>query len=377
MPNEPHLPAPDAATATAERVLVLTGPGRGTDGPAVSAFAASDLPVEPVADLAALAHEAERGGAVAFVLLPAVADDDLDRLERELAGRGALGAMAVHLLDARAAAVPEETLARLAAIPHVTVADAVPPPQHLVATARGALRERQRQAYVHGLLGRIEEAERREERLVATLGHELRNPLGVITTALSVMERIEGDEGPTVRHRRMIERQVEALIERIDELLAGEFEPEQLRAREWPPPRPGRGTAEGAAEPAPPSGPGVLVIEDDDDGRAALAELLGLWGYRVETARDGESGVEKAIEHHPSVALIDIGLPGIDGYEVARRLKAELNGSTPRLIAMTGYGQPEDRQRAMQAGFERHLVKPVDAGRLAELLADDARTVVA
>jgi len=376
MPNESHLPAPDAATATAERILVLTGPGRGADDPAVGAFEGSDLPVEPVTDLAALAAEAERGCAVVFVPLPAVPAEDVGRLEEELAGRGPLGEIPVHLVDALRAGLPDGTLERLAALPHVTVSDGVPPPQHLVATARGALRDRQRQAYVHGLLGRIEEAEQREERLVATLGHELRNPLGVITTALSVMERIEGEEGPTVRHRRMIERQVETLIERIDELLAGEFEPEQLRAREWPPPRPGRPAA--AEDIAPlPAGPPILVIEDDDDGRAALAELLGLWGYEVQTARDGESGIEKAIRQPPSVALVDIGLPGIDGYEVARRLKVELNGSTPRLIAMTGYGQPEDRRRAMQAGFERHLVKPVDASRLAALLADDARAGVA
>jgi len=375
MPNESHRPAPNAATATAERVLVLTGPGRGADDPAVRAFEGSDLTVEPVADLAALAHEAERGGAVVFVLLPAVPAEELGRLEEELGGRGPLAEMPVHLLDALHANAPEGLLGRTTALAHVSVSDAVPSPQHLVATARGALRERQRQAYVHGLLGRIEEAERREERVVAALGHELRNPLGVITTTLSVMERIEGEGGPTARHRRMIERQVAVLIQRIDELLAGEFEPEHPRAREWPPPRP---AARAAAEARPVLvGPPVLVIEDDDDGRAALAELLALWGYRVETARDGESGVEKAIQQHPSVALVDIGLPGIDGYEVARRLKAELNGSMPRLIAMTGYGQPEDRRRAIQAGFDRHLVKPVDAGRLAALLADDARSGVA
>jgi signal transduction histidine kinase/ActR/RegA family two-component response regulator len=112
----------------------------------------------------------------------------------------------------------------------------------------------------------------------------------------------------------------------------------------------------------------VLVVEDNADGRETLRMLLRILGHQVETAEDGHSGVEKAIAGHPEVALIDIGLPDIDGNEVARRLRQCL-GDEPRLVAMTGYGQPEDRARAEAAGFDDFLVKPVDPETLARLLS--------
>jgi signal transduction histidine kinase/ActR/RegA family two-component response regulator len=114
----------------------------------------------------------------------------------------------------------------------------------------------------------------------------------------------------------------------------------------------------------------ILVIEDNQDGRESLRDLLEIWGYRVELAEDGPTGLEQALASPPDVALIDIGLPGLDGNEVARRIRASLNGSTPCLIAMTGYGQPEDRGRAMEAGFNTYLVKPVDPETLSRLLAE-------
>ena len=130
-----------------------------------------------------------------------------------------------------------------------------------------------------------------------------------------------------------------------------------------------------AAEPvAPPQsaarGRDVLVVEDNEDARAALCELLAIGGHRVRAAADGPSGVAAALAAPPEVALIDVGLPGIDGYEVARRIRA-VGGGAPRplLIALTGYGAPEDRRRALDAGFDRHLVKPVDWSLLSALLA--------
>ena len=90
----------------------------------------------------------------------------------------------------------------------------------------------------------------------------------------------------------------------------------------------------------------------------------------MELAVDGFSGIEKALACRPQLALIDIGLPGCDGYEVARRIRGELNGGTPWLVAMSGYGQPEDRRRALDAGFDRHLVKPVSYEALTSLLRE-------
>jgi CheY-like chemotaxis protein len=114
----------------------------------------------------------------------------------------------------------------------------------------------------------------------------------------------------------------------------------------------------------------VLVVEDNRDGRESLRDLLEIWGHRVELAEDGPDGLAKALALHPDVALIDIGLPGIDGNELARRIRASLNGISPCLIAMTGYGQPEDRSRALRAGFDTYLVKPVEPDTLSRLLAE-------
>jgi signal transduction histidine kinase/DNA-binding response OmpR family regulator len=116
----------------------------------------------------------------------------------------------------------------------------------------------------------------------------------------------------------------------------------------------------------------VLVVEDNDDIRETLKDLLELCGHEVDVAADGASGVERTLALRPDVALIDIGLPGLDGYEVARKLRAELGPEQkrPKLIALTGYGQPGDRQRALDAGFDAHLVKPVDYDDLAHLLTE-------
>jgi signal transduction histidine kinase len=111
----------------------------------------------------------------------------------------------------------------------------------------------------------------------------------------------------------------------------------------------------------------ILVIEDDRDNREVLQRSLDLAGHRVDVAEDGAAGLERVLTTRPDVALIDIGLPGMDGYEVARQIRRDL-GRGIRLIALTGYGQPEDRRRAEQAGFDAYLVKPVFADQLVRVL---------
>jgi CheY-like chemotaxis protein/anti-sigma regulatory factor (Ser/Thr protein kinase) len=113
----------------------------------------------------------------------------------------------------------------------------------------------------------------------------------------------------------------------------------------------------------------VLVIEDNEDACETLETMLRLWGHDVASATDGLSGAARAISDRPDVMLVDIGLPKLDGYEVARRTRIELGAATPTLIAMTGYGQPEDRRRAIDAGFDAHMVKPVNAVELQRRLA--------
>ena len=122
-------------------------------------------------------------------------------------------------------------------------------------------------------------------------------------------------------------------------------------------------------QPAPAApGRSILIIEDNADARDALRVLLELEGHAVDAAEEGHAALDLAHARDPDVALVDIGLPGMDGFEVARRLRAR-DARRPVLIALTGYGQPEDRRRATEAGFDEMLVKPVDPTALTELLA--------
>ncbi|CAN7438593.1 response regulator [Massilia sp. LjRoot122] len=114
--------------------------------------------------------------------------------------------------------------------------------------------------------------------------------------------------------------------------------------------------------------PAVLLIEDNEDGREMMATMLSAHGFPVATAADGLQGVAAALAGKPAAALVDIGLPGIDGYEVARRLRRDPATRHIRLIALTGYGLAEDKRRVMEAGFDQHLVKPVSMDQLLEAL---------
>lgn len=103
----------------------------------------------------------------------------------------------------------------------------------------------------------------------------------------------------------------------------------------------------------------ILVIEDNADGREMLRLMLELLGHEVAVAAEGVEGVNKALAWRPDVAVVDIGLPRLDGFSVGRALRREL-GLDVFLIAQTGYGRPEDRQQALASGFDVHLTKPVD-----------------
>ncbi|HSS52623.1 MAG TPA: ATP-binding protein [Thermoanaerobaculia bacterium] len=113
----------------------------------------------------------------------------------------------------------------------------------------------------------------------------------------------------------------------------------------------------------------VLVVEDNIDAAESLATLLRLWNHDVSVVHDGRMALEAAREQQPEVVLLDIGLPGLDGYQVARRLREELHLDHTLLVAMTGYGQPEDRRRSREAGIQYHFVKPVEPLVLRNLLA--------
>jgi CheY-like chemotaxis protein len=117
----------------------------------------------------------------------------------------------------------------------------------------------------------------------------------------------------------------------------------------------------------------VLIVEDDKDSREGLRELLQVWGHCVEVAEDGAQGIEKAIENPPGIALIDIGLPGLDGYQVAHRIREAFGERPIILIALTGYAESEDRLRARESGFDAHLPKPINSEKLNSLLTKTAK----
>jgi PAS domain S-box-containing protein len=113
----------------------------------------------------------------------------------------------------------------------------------------------------------------------------------------------------------------------------------------------------------------VLVVDDSKEAAQSLAFVLGRWGYEARVAYGGEEALAEAAARRPDVVLLDIGMPSMDGYEVARRLRQAEGGGKVVLVAVTGYGQEEDRRRAREAGFDYHMVKPVDPGDLRELLS--------
>lgn len=211
--------------------------------------------------------------------------------------------------------------------------------------------------------------ERAKDEFLAMLGHELRNPLGTITNTLAVLNRrVDDDE---LRHlTAIIGRQTAHLGRLVDDLLdlarvtSGTIE---LRV---PAVEAGSAPAR-ATEPTAAAARRrrVLIVEDNADARESLQVLLRLAGHEVEAAEDGPSGLKKVETFRPDVALIDLGLPGMDGYDLVRALRKLPQTQATRFIALTAYGQTADRRRALAAGFDVHLTKPVDPESLQRLLA--------
>jgi CheY-like chemotaxis protein len=113
----------------------------------------------------------------------------------------------------------------------------------------------------------------------------------------------------------------------------------------------------------------VLIVDDNRDAVDSLAELLQMVGYDVQTAYDGRTAVDAASRFRPDIAVLDIGMPQVDGYATARALRGQPGGGDVLLVAMTGWGQAEDKRRAMEAGFDEHLVKPLSFDALLEVFA--------
>jgi CheY-like chemotaxis protein len=112
----------------------------------------------------------------------------------------------------------------------------------------------------------------------------------------------------------------------------------------------------------------ILVVDDNVDAAEALGELLRDYGHEVGTAHDGPRALDHARLHRPDMVLLDISMPEMDGYEVAKRIRGELGLGDALLVALSGYGEDRHRRLAREAGFDQHVTKPVDASKLEELL---------
>jgi len=157
----------------------------------------------------------------------------------------------------------------------------------------------------------------------------------------------------------------DALVPRSDGLGPGTVLTVKLPGGDEPKGAGERPEGEGAA-PAPPLR--VLVVDDNRDSADSLGMLFRLVGHEIRTAHDGLEAIAAADEFRPDAILLDIGLPKLDGYEVARQIRRLDWGRKTTLIAVTGWGQAEDRERSEEVGFDHHLVKPVDPSALLDLL---------
>ena len=157
--------------------------------------------------------------------------------------------------------------------------------------------------------------------------------------------------------RSSAEDRVDWMLERLRQARAGEEKVEELSVR-----------LKGVTR-------RILVVEDNADAAATMRDLLELAGHEVELALTGSDGVAAARQFHPEVVLCDLGLPGMDGYEVAAELRRDPATASARLIAVTGYGRDEDRRRSKEAGFDLHLTKPVDPRQLRRLVRESGPLV--
>jgi two-component system CheB/CheR fusion protein len=228
----------------------------------------------------------------------------------------------------------------------------------------------------------LENETRRKDEFLALLGHELRNPLAPLRNSVDILRTQGADEERKRTSLEVMERQLAHMTALVDQLLdasrisSGKImlhseEVVRLPLASVAP----RATGPPARRPMGEARTyGILLVEDNTDSAESLRALLEIAGYTVEVANDGPAALAAARTFHPEVVLCDIGLPGsMDGYAVAAALRKASDGRQPYLIALTGYGQPADRHRALEAGFDRHITKPADPTVLRRILEDVGR----
>jgi CheY-like chemotaxis protein len=202
-----------------------------------------------------------------------------------------------------------------------------------------------------------------EDESLAALTHDLRNSLASIVSALHILRLQRYPNAVAEQAGKTLERQAEHLTLLADHLseLAGVPKPRQRSGvHEWQ--RSGSSTEE-----IPPRR--ILVVDDNRDAADSTGTLLLLWGHQVRVAYDGPSAVGIAREFQPEFCLLDLGMPGMDGYQVAEALRRAGLGAL-RLVAMTGFDGEADQQHSREAGFDAFLVKPVEVAALQAVLSE-------
>jgi CheY-like chemotaxis protein len=204
----------------------------------------------------------------------------------------------------------------------------------------------------------LDRTHRANDEFLATLAHELRNPLMALRMAVQVIKSSTADSQAILRSVELMEGQIQSMTRMVDDLVDGSRVAQGSAVAQAPEPK--------AELPTPRR---VLVVDDNPATTEFQAQLLRLAGHEVRIVHDGPAALSIAVQFRPHVVLLDLGLPGSDGFEVARALRSYPETEASLLVAITGFSRDGDRSAAQEAGFDHYLVKPADPETVLALVA--------